>query len=491
MKEWKYAPYPEIADPGETGYHVASEEVTQDDVELGRVNRKDRKLVIKLDENTYKYARQALGRARWGPEVYPNYCNDNRPGIQMTEVARINHALHRKDMPPTLPEEHADQVLSIFYRMLEMQNMVAAGLLLIGYDGTEYHEMLMEKLDQWAWDSRHNRPMLEVLGPMYEVRRRLFKGMSRAPEAARFSTAESVGRWAIKRLYELQQEHYPGGLSRIRKGVAQCMKVSEQPIPQDYRPSRTALKHEQVDEWRSRYSHNRHGSALPKRERHYDRKKGAYWSFEWEDSAPGTMTIERPERTINVVPPRLQRERKWRPNEEGVVFQNIDRYVSDQRVFRCKRKKRVGGGSVLVDISGSMSLTDEDILEIVKGSPDATLVATYCGRGRQGVLTIVVDAGLMTDEVSPQYGGNIIDIPALEWLACQPPPRVWLSDGLVTGTGDHHTAELVAASKYICVENYIKRCESLTEARDVLRRQFNMQRYEWCPPTDEGIDWRR
>jgi hypothetical protein len=32
--------------------------------------------------------------------------------------------------------------------------------------------------------------------------------------------------------------------------------------------------------------------------------------------------------------------------------------------------------------------------------------------------------------------GNVVDIPALEWLCHQRGPRTWISDGVVTGEGD-------------------------------------------------------
>ena len=54
------------------------------------------------------------------------------------------------------------------------------------------------------------------------------------------------------------------------------------------------------------------------------------------------------------------------------------------------------------------------------------------------VLTVVAAEGKVAEpstNLHPGGGGNVIDVPALEWLGAQRGPRVWLSDGQAIGIG--------------------------------------------------------
>lgn len=92
-----------------------------------------------------------------------------------------------------------------------------------------------------------------------------------------------------------------------------------------------------------------------------------------------------------------------RPHDEGTIPVNMHRYATDRRIFRATGKYR--GGSVLIDASGSMSLTDEQIEEIIHAA-SASIIATYSG----GNLTQVVNAimeepeawGVPREAFSPQ-----------------------------------------------------------------------------------------
>ena len=53
--------------------------------------------------------------------------------------------------------------------------------------------------------------------------------------------------------------------------------------------------------------------------------------------------------------------------------------------------------------------------------------------------------------------GNIVDGPALRWLAQQPEPRIWISDGQVTGTHDRPSTDLVVDAIRICQQAGIRR----------------------------------
>lgn len=128
--------------------------------------------------------------------------------------------------------------------------------------------------------------------------------------------------------------------------------------------------------------------------------------------------------------------RRSRPQDMGAVPKYMHRYATDQKIFY--KSRRVLGGTVLVDVSGSMRISATDIMEILGLMPAAT-IAMYSGSGSMGDLVIIAENGKMTNEhyiKSMRYYGNIIDGPALDWLGKQAGPRIWVSDGHATGTGD-------------------------------------------------------
>jgi hypothetical protein len=183
------------------------------------------------------------------------------------------------------------------------------------------------------------------------------------------------------------------------------------------------------------------------------------------------MTIQKPKLTIPLIDPLLEKVTHARSADEGTEFRYIERFVSDQRVFKRRAKKRKGGGSVLIDTSGSMSLDEDDVAKIVKDSPEATKVATYSGHVEEGWVRVVVDKGKMLDGTFATKGGsNVVDLPALEWLSMQPEPRVWLSDGYVTGIHDSTNEKINRACNTIMADNNITRCEGVEDVCKALRR---------------------
>jgi hypothetical protein len=167
----------------------------------------------------------------------------------------------------------------------------------------------------------------------------------------------------------------------------------------------------------------------------------------------------------------------------------VERFVSDQRVFRRRAKQRKGGGTVLLDVSSTMELSDKDVQRIVVGAPEATKVATYCGNATNGLLSIVVDKGRRAEprDIARRYGeGNNVDLHALDWLSCQPAPRVWYTDGGVTGKGhntDKNYRDLCGA---IVSENNIIQCANITQVCSALRREREDMAGVWMP-RDEDV----
>jgi hypothetical protein len=162
------------------------------------------------------------------------------------------------------------------------------------------------------------------------------------------------------------------------------------------------------------------------------------------------------------------KRRNWRPSGEGSVMRYIHRGPIDGRIFRRSSSSR--GGTVLIDTSGSMSLDADDLVEIVAAARGAVQVAIYSGRGDEGELRLVARNGLRVAEgdLEPFGKGNIVDLPALEWLARQRGPRIWISDGKVSGIGDRSSEELRDQCDTVCSRSRIRRAAKVKEATDLL-----------------------
>lgn len=101
--------------------------------------------------------------------------------------------------------------------------------------------------------------------------------------------------------------------------------------------------------------------------------------------------------------------------------------VAPWQVYSIARmKRRASTASLLIDTSGSMKMTLTEIHDIIHRHP-ASIIATYS----DGKAAIVGANGRMVSHPDPYiFGGlNTTDLPCLRWLAHQPKPRYWVSDG--------------------------------------------------------------
>lgn len=178
----------------------------------------------------------------------------------------------------------------------------------------------------------------------------------------------------------------------------------------------------------------------------------------------GQMTIIRPPRPLRLPKTKSSRS-KYSATDAGASPRYIHRLLTDGQVFA--RKKRVPGGSVLIDDSGSMSWTNQEVQHIVESAP-AVDIGAYSGSGGTGELVIISEDGTWADaELNrPNGGGNVVDMPALEWLATKKEPRIWVSDQLVVpvnGSMEEAAAEVLAFVQ----ANDINVVETAEEAAEV------------------------
>lgn len=160
----------------------------------------------------------------------------------------------------------------------------------------------------------------------------------------------------------------------------------------------------------------------------------------------GRMTIDEPNRPL----PSTSRRSCHQARDYGTYLRNPHRMPVDGRVFSTKKTARAV--SLLIDASGSMSLSDQNLVTILRAVP-AAVVACYSGDRDKGVLRVLAkDGRRVTGDLVTRPSGccNVIDGPALDWLAAQPAPRFWLSDGGVTGIGDVGGSWNTEYAKNVC-----------------------------------------
>lgn len=181
----------------------------------------------------------------------------------------------------------------------------------------------------------------------------------------------------------------------------------------------------------------------------------------------GEMTIHTPAMSVNLQG-RLQNGRTYRASDYGYNPKYISRYCIDKKIF--KQKQRVQGGTILIDASGSMNFSGADILEIMQLLP-AVNIAMYNGSGNHGDLHIIAKNGMRVDDkylASHSGRGNVVDGPALNWLASMPERRIWVSDMKVFGSnrGDSAGFNLLKDCYNICTANRIINLKDIEEVKE-------------------------
>ena len=130
--------------------------------------------------------------------------------------------------------------------------------------------------------------------------------------------------------------------------------------------------------------------------------------------------------------------------DTGRSIRNISRIYSDpeQRIFT--RKTRALGAVVVIDCSGSMSLSEKDIDEMITVSAGATVLC-YSSDASPSQdnpnAYVVARKGRRVRELPIFHGGNGVDAPALMYgikvlRESSRQPVIWISDEMVTGLGD-------------------------------------------------------
>ncbi|MBM4384509.1 MAG: hypothetical protein FJ091_14230 [Deltaproteobacteria bacterium] len=425
----RYLPYPELVEltpfaERARGYEIV-DSVGREDV-TGAVDKVARRMLVPLEAYGRSTVRHELGHVRWSPLRPPRVQFDRRV-LAAVEDARINLALAANRVPLELGPESELHVAWLLARDMKRGDALAVWLRSVAAIGTSCEPMLRTLLLSWrAGDGDL------VLQRIARIRNKLEEARSeRGGEVAPELRARALAR-ELARLLRAEGVLDASGQSQSEFAIDCCTVEGHE--------------HDEDEVGRRRWR------------KEADEPEGGV--------KPGELTITRAP---------LQRARSgggaprgWRAASEGSVVRYAHRWTADRAIFR--RKARLARGTLLIDVSGSMSLKPADLDAMLASTNAGLVVAIYSGKGDKGELRVVAQGAARAADkhLAAPGGGNIVDLPALGWLARQPGPRLWISDGLVTGVGDQASKALTAQCKAVCKRARIQRVAKLADAAKVL-----------------------
>ncbi len=371
---------------------------------------------VPLDDSaTSHVARmQEIGRIRWhDPEVKVSKDLESSLLFKAVEDARINHLLREAGID-TSPGVFNEKQLPLLDALRGPGGRLAAMLLTDGTDHGPSEEYLTK-----------NKRLVAVQA-FQEVRRRLRESPLRA-------TSVGIVRWLRTRMADIRLQ-----AARRDEGGLFCLPLLG--IPGE--PGCTGSFEEFFSLAWDELGDDLRLSEIPSAVRQ-QLPRELTGPLAGADKTPpeqscnlvpwGALALESPPRDLCLAGKFLK---KWKATEEGVFPRYPHRYFVDGRVFG--RRGKVPGGTVVIDASGSMSLSVKQITAMVECAPGCT-VACYSGTGKGGVLRVLAAGGKRVAEkycAAPNGYGNIVDFPALHWAYKQAHPRIWVSDAVVTGIND-------------------------------------------------------
>jgi hypothetical protein len=391
-----------------------------------------RVLWVPLDETGRLVSQHELAHVKWSPETLDGQqLRAPIMFVRAVEDARVNLGLEEIGIPLAFDETICRQVHEAVEQDLARDDLVTFTLRVVASFGTNVSGSLVERARSVSRGA--GRIPFQLVTEAY-ARLARARARQRGPVAS-FEQGMAVARW-------LAQEFRRRGFREPKEQLALvgcCSGVGPRPRDAD------------------------RGRGLGGRPRRLA-----------DGVRPGRLRVVTAPLSIPCASD-ASRGRTRRAVAEGTELRYIHRFVTDQRVFSraTRRPAASGGGTVLIDVSGSMRLRPSDVDQIIASAPNATLVAIYAGLEDRGELRIVVRDGFRAAPTALKVpgSGNIVDLPALQWLAKQPAPRVWISDGGVTGCGDVPTAAIERRCREVRTEAGIVQVRTAAEAAEELSRR--------------------
>jgi len=407
--------------------------------------------------------RHELGHAKWSPKTKGKLLRGTRSeALDVLEEVRINYLLGRAKLHVSEPMKCMEEIKLDTVNLIYTGSIADVILYGIGSYTTEYSEasyinMKESKTYEYVMSTFRNATNNNELT---EIRRaELFFAINVIERFVRQITYHKYGQTISYRKVQKAAE----ALSNILEAFID--KPEPEDVKQQSQPAESNEIESDEEGEANATSAELSASGLEKRMRE-DMIKELNYSTTDGIGKWGDMKIHTPTLTVNLQG-RLKGGRQYRPSDYGYNPKYINRYCIDKKIF--KQKQRVLGGTILIDASGSMNFNGADILEIMQMLP-AVNIAMYNGSGSRGDLRIVAKNGMRVDDkyLDRHSGyGNVIDGPALQWLATQPERRIWVSDMHVFGVGTHSSGfNLIKECYDICTKNKIINLKDVEEVKE-------------------------
>ena len=168
--------------------------------------------------------------------------------------------------------------------------------------------------------------------------------------------------------------------------------------------------------------------------------------------------------------------RTRRASASGRLPKRLHRMLTDpeRRIF--DKVARHAGGIVVIDCSGSMGLSSNDVREIVHSASGCTVIAysLMSGAGKPNAWILAKDGACISAADFPTMGqANGVDEPVLEWAVRNrkkpSDPIVWVCDGHVTDCTDTSHENIREACATLAIENGIRQVPTVEDAIALLR----------------------
>lgn len=408
-------PYPELFEPerGEGPYRIEDSN-GRPLPSRGLVNKVERWMFVPLDPWGRPVARHEGGHVRDSPPNLPRVRYDLRI-LHAVEDARINLGLDWREIPVELDPVALANVRKLAAEDEQRGDLFALVIRSVASIGTNAEADLADLLTLYESQGTF------VQGQVDRVRKGLERSRARARKpVAPFGAALRLARKLARELR--------------RAGLLEADGSSSSPMG-----TGCCIGHGLIDD---------------------DEEGGDGGGQLAEAGVAGELHVTRAPLTVSLRGGRLA-GRGLGARREGSIIRYAHRWPSDRAIFRGRRRR--SSATVLVDVSGSMSLSADSLDRLLLATPAGALVAIYSGRGTEGELRIVASGTRRAGpkHLKPFARGNIVDVPALEWLARQPEPRLWVSDGAVTGVGDHASDAIEERCTAIVKKGRIERIANL------------------------------
>lgn len=432
-----HKPYPELVEPlpNPEPYQIIDTTGKPWLPTNGMTSLCERKLLVPLVAGATSVARHELAHVRYSPATLPEVDYDLRY-LMAVEDARLNLGLVRIGLPVRLGAEERAQVLHLARTDLAERDLLGFVLRAIAAQGTNVELGILAELARQT-DAARDLGYRHVRHVRIELLR---AARARQSPVADFSVVLRLAEELVGSLEpELERLGFPRGLPfPLALGGAGCClghgRDPREPGPRGVRP-------------------------------------GAGSGGDSPDGHPSGVLRVVVAPLVHPSPaPRGGRRGRARAASEGILPRYLHRWPIDQAIFR--RVARARGGTVLIDTSGSMSLDAAGVDRILSSSSGAAQVAIYSGKDAEGELRVVARDGRRADakDLVPFGRGNVVDEPALAWLARQEGPRLWISDGGVTGVGDTPSAAVQQRCRELVQRARIRRVKTVEEAAACLAR---------------------